>query len=349
MRKFVLFSLIFTIFLVVISYLSNLFGFKQFISPVPESTYLIMDMPPEFGAWISYWGEDLANESLDRNTVLKSVSPVWYKLDEYSDLVKNDQTKEEEIRQHTQDKKILIIPSISNDLDGTRISKLLESKDKITKFIQTLGKITDTEVYAGVDLDLETIEENQKDAFSLFVDQVAKVVHQKNKALSVTVHSKTGKNDWEGSLGQDWKKLAESADEIRIMVYDYHNSATSPGSITPNNYLKDVVDYALDQIPLEKIVIALPLYGYDWGGEEVVSLIFEDFESLANQFSADIKLEPRTHSKYFKYEIDGVDHEVWFEDKETLEKKINIVRLKGINKFYFWKLGGEDRRVWEIN
>ena len=69
---------------------------------------------------------------------------------------------------------------------------------------------------------------------------------------------------------------------------------------------------------------------------------------MVNKNRIEVQLEKQSFSKHFDYQQDGVGHEVWFEDAQTLEQKIRLVQSKGINKFYFWKLGGEDKRVWEI-
>jgi len=347
-KKIVAVLLPLAIFLIVFFYTAIPFNFDGFISPVPE--YVPAgNRPPEFGAWLAYWDEDLAIENLTLGLPVQSISPVWYVLDGTAALTQSPHQKGSEIIALAKKNTVQITPTIFNDFDGERVANLIGDKAKIADFLDTLITIIDDHDFAGIDLDLEVIEEDDKLAFSRLVDAVGQLVHQKGKLLSVTVHAKAGKNDWPGSLGQDWQEISKYADRVRIMVYDYHNSKTEPGSISPIDYLEDVVDYAVSQIPLAKIVIALPLYGYDWSQEkDVIPLTYEAISSMVNKNRIEVQLEKQSFSKHFDYQQDGVGHEVWFEDAQTLEQKIRLVQSKGINKFYFWKLGGEDKRVWEI-
>ena len=41
-------------------------------------------------------------------------------------------------------------------------------------------------------------------------------------------------------------------------------------------------------------------------------------------------------------------HEVWFEDSESAKVRIDIANTKGINKFSFWRIGGEDEKIWDL-
>jgi len=319
----------------------NTIASDDLLSPVPEDTSFLQTKL-EFGAWVANWDEDLAIDSLNTNTQLKSISPVWFKLTPDAYLTTNTQLRQEEITGIALDKKFLLIPSITNNLDPDRVIKLLTSEERKTNFIQSIGDIVALDMYAGVDLDFEMIEEKQKINFSLLIADVSQAVHKKGKLLAVTVHAKTGENDWQGSLGQDWDQIALYADEIRIMAYDYHNSQTPPGSISPITYIAKVVDFALNNIPKEKITIGLPLYGYDWTEGSVVPIRHIDISAAGI-------LDKETYSKHYSDTASGNSHEVWFEDRETLEQKIKLVRSRGLTKFYFWRLGGEDSKIWEID
>ena len=50
----------------------------------------------------------------------------------------------------------------------------------------------------------------------------------------------------------------------------------------------------------------------------------------------------------YSYEVDGVKHEVWFENADTLKAKLNLVRNYGIGGIAIWRLGLEDQNYWTV-
>ena len=101
--------------------------------------------------------------------------------------------------------------------------------------------------------------EDNRELFTNFVRQLTDRFHQANKLVSVTLEARIG------DPPMDWAALGDLADEIRIMLYDYHSRGTSnPGPIAPIGWVKEKLDYAKLTIPLNKLVVGQPNYGYDW-------------------------------------------------------------------------------------
>ncbi|MFZ5629828.1 MAG: glycosyl hydrolase family 18 protein [Spirochaetota bacterium] len=76
------------------------------------------------------------------------------------------------------------------------------------------------------------------------------------------------RENWRGPLTHDYKFLGKHADMVKIMAYELHPRKyrnPGPGPQAPGTWLEEIIEYAGDKIPAEKLYMAIPTYGYDWG------------------------------------------------------------------------------------
>jgi spore germination protein YaaH len=307
----------------------------------------------EFGSWVAYWDEESSIKSLNLGAHrLRNISPVWYRLDESGALMQTNSLKRREIIDLASSSALLLTPTINNEFpggfDSERVSILLNDKNKTKEFIKNLTLLAQKNHYSGWDIDWEEIKESDKISFLDFIRQLSMELHGNRLLLSVTVHAQTGANDWIGTKGQDIKILSTYADEIRVMAYDFHNVNSNPGAISPLNWLEDVVEYSLASVPENKLVIGLPTYGYHWAKDEGKSVQY--FEAMETISEHNLTTTRDTASWELKAEFlnNGNKHYLWFQDAESIRKKIETCRELGVYKFYFWRLGKEDGALWDL-
>lgn len=91
-----------------------------------------------------------------------------------------------------------------------------------------------------------------------------------------------------------------------------------------------VVDYALSEIPREKIWMGMPNYGYDWKvpyqkDTMARSISNQQAIALAQKYYAAIRFDEAAQSPWFRYvDGDGQEHEVWFEDARSVRAKLEL-------------------------
>lgn len=76
------------------------------------------------------------------------------------------------------------------------------------------------------------------------------------------------RENWRGPLTHDYRFLGKHADMVKIMAYELHPRKyrnPGPGPQAPGTWLQEIIEYAGDKIPAEKLYMAIPTYGYDWG------------------------------------------------------------------------------------
>ena len=161
-----------------------------------------------------------------------------------------------------------------------------------------------------------------------------------------TSDTRTG---WTGAL--DYAALAPNADLFVIMAYGYRTAkSTVPGSSAPLPWVVDSISFATSQIPPEKILLGIPLYGYDWdttAGPPAKVLRFPDAMATSGQQGVPVDHDLAIQGAHFSYTKDGHVHQAWFEDQSTLEAKLALVAQERLAGVAAWRLGYEDPRVWQ--
>lgn len=119
--------------------------------------------------------------------------------------------------------------------------------------------------YAGVDVDFEYILPEDRELYSVFVRNLRTVMNDHGYQVSVALVPKTSA-DQPGLLyeGMDYRSLGESADWVFLMTYEWGYTYGPPMAVAPIDKVRQVLEYAVQEIPVEKIMMGIPNYGYDW-------------------------------------------------------------------------------------
>lgn len=241
--------------------------------------------------------------------------------------------------------------------DGAFNNRLINSVVNNTAYLDNLiQNLLDTMAekgYEGVDIDFEYILASDRDAFTAFVRQVAETMRANGYHTSVALAPKTS-SDQVGLLyeGKDYRALGEAADHVLLMTYEWGYTYGPPMAVAPLNQVRRVVEYALTQIPAEKIDLGIPNYGYDWplpferGVTKAATINNVQAVRIAVEHGAEIQFDMVAESPFFTYVEDGTKHEVWFEDVRSLQGKFRLIEEYGLRGCGYWQIMQWFRANW---
>jgi spore germination protein YaaH len=205
--------------------------------------------------------------------------------------------------------------------------------------------------YDGIDVDFEGVNPDDRDSLTRFMAQLAAAIRPTGKLVTMALSAKTTdtRTGWAGAL--DYAALAPNADLFVLMTYGYRTArSTTPGSVAPISWVASSLSFAVSQIPPSKLLLGVPLYGYDWdttAGPPAKLMHYPESVALAAQQGAAIQHDTTQQAAYFAYTKDGHAHQVWFEDRPSLEPKLALVSQQGLAGVAAWRLGFEDPAVWQ--
>jgi spore germination protein YaaH len=247
---------------------------------------------------------------------------------------------------------IPVVPSIANRTSGQwayePLADILHDPAAMSRHINDIVALVQRENYAGIDIDYEDLPATDRKVFTTFITDLASALHDKGKTLTVALFAKTSDaGEDQRNAGQDYAAIGAAADEVRLMAYDYHWAESPPGPVAPMPWVRDVLAYAKTQMPADKIVLGVPLSGYDWvdGKGEVVTWI--QCYGRTSKYHATVQYDRLSESPSFKYtDEQGRQHEVWFENADSTALKLQAAKAAGIRGVYLWMISSEDDRTW---
>ena len=125
-----------------------------------------------------------------------------------------------------------------------------------------------------------------------------------------------------------------------------------PMAVAPINKVREVIEYALTEIPREKIDIGIPNYGYDWelpfirGVTKAQTIGNIEAVDIAIANGAEIQFDQTAKTPFFRYNLNGIEHEVWFEDVRSIQEKFNLVTEYGLRGMGYWQIMKLFRANW---
>jgi spore germination protein YaaH len=172
--------------------------------------------------------------------------------------------------------------------------------------IQALTGYVVAEGYAGLDLDLEGIGPDDREALTGFVGRLADALHRHGRRLTMALPAKTSDRRTGFAGPYDYAGLAPHLDLATLMCYDYSWAGGPPGAIAPYDWIDGVIAYATSQIPARKVLLGIGWYGYDWNvtsGARATALQYPRAAALARAYQATIGFDPVARAATFQYRV----------------------------------------------
>jgi len=235
------------------------------------------------------------------------------------------------------------------------ISSVINNPIYTNNLIQNMLGLMQEKGYLGVDIDFEFILAKDRDVFSEFVRKVADAMRANGYHTSVALAPKTSATQT-GLLyeGKDYRALGEAAEHVLLMTYEWGYTYGPPMAVAPLNQVRRVLEYAITEIPVEKIDLGIPNYGYDWplpyerGVTAARTIGNIEAVRIAVQQGAEIQFDEIAQSPFFRYRDreTNVEHEVWFEDVRSLQGKFELIREFRLRGCGYWQIMQWFRANW---
>lgn len=210
--------------------------------------------------------------------------------------------------------------------------------------------------YRGLDVDFEFVFPEDAMAYAQFIGNLAQRLNPLGYPVIAALAPKTSA-DQPGLLyeGHNYRAIGAAANEVLLMTYEWGYTYGPPMAVAPLPNVRRVVEYALTEIPAEKIWLGMPNYGYDWplpyvqGESRATSISSQQAVALAVRYGAEIQYDNYAQSPWFRYTDEGGRaHEVWFEDARSIRAKLALIPEYGLLGAGYWNLMRRFPQNWRV-
>ncbi len=221
--------------------------------------------------------------------------------------------------------------------------------DNILRTLQAKG-------YRGLDVDFEFVYAQDAAPYAAFLARLRETLAPLGLPVIAALAPKTSANQ-PGLLyeGHDYAAIGNAVDEVLLMTYEWGYTYGPPMAVAPLPNVRRVVEYALTEIPAEKLWLGVPNYGYDWplpfvqGSTRATSISNPYAVSLALRYGVEIQYSDLAQAPFFFYTDEtGVRHEVWFEDARSIRAKLALIPTYGLRGAGYWNLMRPFPQNWRI-
>ncbi len=215
------------------------------------------------------------------------------------------------------------------------------------KLLDTIVETARKYGFRDIHFDMEFLRPEDREAYNTFLRKAKQRFQPEGWLMSTALAPKTSaeqKGRWYEA--HDYKAHGEIADFVVIMTYEWGYSGGPPMAVSPIGPVREVLEYAITEMPASKIMMGQNLYGYDWtlpfveGGEYAKAVSPQQAIQLAAENNVAIQYDYKAQAPHFDYrDTEGKDHKVWFEDARSIQAKFDLINELGLRGISYWKLG----------
>ena len=281
--------------------------------------------------------------SLENNVGLVShILPFSYKLGENADIIETVYFPQGQ--ELAQDNNIPVYALVFAEYQDL-LSRTLGSAEKRASLIEEMLSIALKRGYQGINLDWEKLKAEDRDNYSLFVKDLSARLHSQGLGLTLSVPAKAH-DEFSWTKAYDYAALGQSADRLIIMAYDQHYSGSAPGPVAGLKWVDSVVKYAKSQVAGEKLLLGLGLYGYDWPAGKPGKTL--DLYGVSQIDQGERTWNSEEYAPCLTYlDPEGVRHEVWYENQQSVQGKLELAKRYDLAGVALWRLGLVPQEVWD--
>jgi spore germination protein YaaH len=288
--------------------------------------------------------------------------PFWYAINGDSSIEEHPGAGDPSVISELQSRGIRVVPTVTEGEGMRDFDRMLASPHRRAAMVRALLTIARSRPYSGLDLDFEEFALDRAHNSALaneaaahypaFVAEVCGGLHAVARSCLVTVMPRTSSRAyWRNELATwvyDYAALSQVADRVQIMAYDQHAPSTPAGPIAAYPWVEQVVAYARSVMPLAKVDLGLPAYGYDWSGGEGASVTSREAPQLAGEHRASPRWDAAQAEETFHYTEAGRHHTVWYEGAWAEYDRARLAKEAGFAGIDLWAAGGEQPAVWPM-
>lgn len=264
---------------------------------------------------------------------------------------------------------------VHNPISGEKmgmVEHLLSNADsqaevilQIVNALNSTGNENDIISFDGIVVDFENLRgEKLKKQYNEFLLKLKEELVKNSKKLYVAVHPKRG-NGHTYYDGYDYRVIGEIADRLILMAHDYNaiNLKDSEMAIGYNDTpltpiaevyyaLKAITDKDTGVTDSSKIWLQISFDTVQWKMIEGKVINQNAYRPSYTQLAERIMKEEQGSELIVNYSeslqnpwltyynsSDGTDNIIWYEDTRSVNAKIELARLFGINGISLWRLG----------
>jgi len=295
---------------------------------------------------------DILKNHLESSPVINVVAPTWYYLTDTQGNMKSYANKDYVSYAH--DRGVSVWATVKNDTIEDTFActddshALLSSTSNRRNLINSL--ISEAEQYGfdGINIDFEMLKLDSGIYYVQFLRELSVRCRLKGIILSADDYVPEAYNAY-----YDIKEQGAILDYVVIMGYDQHYAGSDEiGSVSSLDWFVGAINKTLDMAPAKRVIMGVPFYSRLWrtdtdgkiGVESTPNM--REMKELAS--GKDLTWKEEAGQYTAEWTKKSIFYKIWFEEEESLKRKVDAAREASLAGIAAWKLGDESSGTWDL-
>lgn len=319
-------------------------GFRLYIPPTPKREAEVI-------AYLEPRGDTVSPQlraSARRNApYLTYLAPFSFNIKRDGTLIEPPLNDLPTIARNNNVTLMMVVTNLEEGQFSNELGRIVLTNNEVQNtLISNIIKTANQYGFRDIHFDMEFLRPEDRNAYNQFLRKVKQRLPE-GFLLSTALAPKTSaKQEGAWYEAHDYKAHGEIVDFVVIMTYEWGYSGGPPMAVSPIGPVREVLEYALTEMPGSKIMMGQNLYGYDWtlpyepGGKYAKAISPQAAIRLARSNNVPILYDQKAQAPHFNYtDAEGKEHKVWFEDARSIQAKFNLIKELGLRGISYWKLG----------
>jgi spore germination protein len=243
---------------------------------------------------------------------------------------------------------MMVVTNLENDQFSDELGRVILTNEELqNRLLDNIVATAKKYGFRDIHFDMEYLRPADREAYNAFLRKAKRRFEREGWLMSTALAPKTSatqKGRWYEA--HDYRAHGQIVDFVVIMTYEWGYSGGPPMPVSPIGPVREVLEYAITEMPASKIMMGQNLYGYDWtlpyvpGGPYARAISPQQAIQLADRYNVSIQYDTQAQAPHFNYRDEsGKEHKVWFEDARSIQAKFNLVKELGLRGVSYWKLG----------
>ena len=284
---------------------------------------------------------------IDKTESVNVVAPTWFAVLNESGSVDVRATQDYVDACHDRDMQVWAVMDNFTGPNGVQQAFLASDGSRSA----VIGKVIDTAVSMGIEginVDIEGITSEYGEDYIEFIRELSIECRRHGLVLSVDNYVPYNFNDF-----YRIEEQGVFADYVVIMGYDeQYAGSKEAGSVASIDYVTYGIEEALTMVPAEKLINGIPFYTRIWKttAEGLSSEAYgmdQTRQFIANH-NMTVEWNAANCQNYAEVHEDDATYQIWIEDADSIEKKLEVMQAHKIAGVAEWCLGMESSDVWDV-
>ncbi|WP_017185081.1 glycoside hydrolase family 18 protein [Alkalibacillus haloalkaliphilus] len=327
---------------------------QELILPEPDRRTITTN------AYIEPFGESVSDSLIEsawaRTPLLTYLGMFSYEVNEDGTLSPPPLDDIPMIAQANNTALMMVITNLRDGAFDQELGRIILTDEQVQdQLLDEIIRIANEVGYRDIHFDFEFLPPETREDYNNFLRKARERLSPQGLLISTALAPKTSDEQtgpWYEA--HDYQAHGEIVDFVILMTYEWGYGGGPAMAVSPIGPVREVVEYALSEMPAEKIMLGQNTYGYDWTlpfeeGVTAPAISPNEAIQLARENNQAIEYDEEAQAPYFYYwDEEGNQHEVWFEDARSIQAKFDLIDELGLKGISYWKLGLAFPQNWAL-